>query len=212
MNTKPVVRNLGPWFDSQLSMSTHISKLCSSAFFHLHNISRIRKFLSPVKTKSLSHAFFTSGVDYCNSLLYGLPASQLNKVQRVLHTAARLVCCAPRFSHIIPLMYELHRLSLKQRIHFKILLFAFKAVHGIAPTYIQNLVSLKSKGTYNLRWSSGILLASLTFRTKVTQGDRSFQVAAPKLRNALPRELRDIPNLYTFKSNLKTYRFKFAYG
>ena len=95
VNTKPVVRNLGSWFDSQLSMSTHISKLCSSAFFHLHNISRIRKFLSPVETKSLVHAFVTSRVDYCNSLLYGLPALQL-------------VCCAPRFSHITPLMYGLH--------------------------------------------------------------------------------------------------------
>ena len=105
VNTKRVVRNLGSWFDSQLSMSTHISKLCSSAFFHLHNISRIRKFLSPVETKSLVHAFVTSRVEYCNSLLYGLPASQLNKVQRVLilHAAARLVCCAPRFSHITPL-------------------------------------------------------------------------------------------------------------
>ena len=77
LNIKPVDRNLGSWFDSQISM------LCSSAFFHLHNISRIRKFLSPVETKSLVHAFVTSRVDYCNSLLYGLPASQLNKVQRV---------------------------------------------------------------------------------------------------------------------------------
>ena len=108
VNTKPVVRNLGSLFDAQLSMSTHISKLCSSAFFDLHNISRIRKFLSPGETKSLVHAFVSSRVDYCNSLLYGLPASQLNKVQRVLNTAARLVCCAPRFSHITPLMYELH--------------------------------------------------------------------------------------------------------
>ena len=83
MNTKPVSRNLGSWFDSQLSMSSHISKLCSSAFFHLHNISCIRKFLSRVETESLVHAFVTSRVDYCNSLLYGLLASQLNKVQRV---------------------------------------------------------------------------------------------------------------------------------
>ena len=104
VNTKPIVTNLGSWFDSQLSMSTHISKLCSSAFFHLHNmyIRRIRKFLSPVETNSLVHAFVTSRVDYYNSLLYGLPASQLNKVQRVLNTAARLVFCAPRFSHITP--------------------------------------------------------------------------------------------------------------
>ena len=92
VNTKPVVRNLGSWFDSQLSMSTHISKLCSSAFFHLHYISRIRKFLSPGETKSLVHAFVTSRFDYCNSLFYGLPASQLNKVQRVLNTAASKAC------------------------------------------------------------------------------------------------------------------------
>ena len=52
---------------------------------------------------------------------------------------------APCLSHVTPLIYELHWRPLKQRIHFKILLFAFKAIHGIAPTYIQNLVSLKSQ-------------------------------------------------------------------
>ena len=109
-------------------------------------------------------------------------------------------------------MSRLHWLPLKQRIHFKILLFVFKAIHGVAPTYVQNLVSLKSQGTYNLRSSGGILLASSTFRSTVTLSDRSFQVAAPKLWNALPRELRDIANLHPFKSNLKTYLFKFAYG
>ena len=41
VNTKPVVRNLVSRFDSQLSMSTHISKLCSSAFCHLHNESSV---------------------------------------------------------------------------------------------------------------------------------------------------------------------------
>ena len=77
---------------------THISKLCSSAFFHLHNISRICKFLSPVEIKTLVRSFITSRVDYCNSLLYGLPASQLNKVWCNLNTAARLACCTMRFN------------------------------------------------------------------------------------------------------------------
>ena len=153
------------------------------------------------------HAFVTSRVDYCNSLLYSLPSSQLNKVQRVLNTAARLVCCAPRFSHITPATDVWATLTSVKAVHsFKILLFAFKAIHGIAPTYIQNLVSLKSQGAYNLRSSGGILLASSTFRTKVTRGDRSFQVAVPKLWNPLSRELHDIPNLHTFKSNLRKRR------
>ena len=68
-----VARNLGSWFDEQLTMSTHISKLCGVAFYHLHNIKRIRKYLSRESTEMLVHAFITSRVDYCNSLLYGLP-------------------------------------------------------------------------------------------------------------------------------------------
>ena len=78
-------------------------------------------------------------------------------------------------------------------------------------TYIQNLVSLKSQDSYNLRLSGGILLTSSTFRTKFTLGVRSFQVAAPKfIWDALLRELRDIPNVHTFKSNLKVARLDFS--
>ena len=97
----------------------------------LHNIGRIRKFLSPDDTKSLVHAFITSRIDYCNSLLYGLPACQLNKMQRVLNAAARLVCKAPQYSHVTPLLRELHWLPIRQRVNFKIILFAFKAIHGM---------------------------------------------------------------------------------
>ena len=79
-------------------MSFHISKQCASALHHLHNTSRIRRFLSADTSKSLVHAFVTSRVDYCNSLLYGLPVSHLNKVQRVLNATARLVCRAPRYT------------------------------------------------------------------------------------------------------------------
>ena len=182
VNTKPVVRNLGSWFDSQLSMSTHIRKLCSSAFFHL--------------------------IVY----LYGLPASHLNKVQRVLNAAARLVCRAPRCCRITPLLYELHWLPVRQRISFKILLFAFKAIHGFAPTYLRDLVSIKRSGNYNLRSSSdGLLLATPTYRSRITLGDRSFQVAAPALWNVLPREIRSFTDLGIFKRYLKTHLFGEAF-
>ena len=82
IDAKSVARNLGLWFDRNLVMSFHISKQCASSFYHLHNKSRIRRFLSTDTTKALVHVFDTSRVDYCNSLSYGLPASHLNKVQR----------------------------------------------------------------------------------------------------------------------------------
>ena len=86
------VKNLGCWFDSQMKFDTHLTKSCNAAFFHLFNIRRIRKFLSQDTTRTLVNAFVTSRLDYCNSLLYGLPATHLNKLQRVQNTAARLIC------------------------------------------------------------------------------------------------------------------------
>ena len=60
------LRNLtGTWFDSKVSMSGHINRTCSSAFYYLYNMRRIRKYLSRTVTESLVHAFITSRVDYC---------------------------------------------------------------------------------------------------------------------------------------------------
>ena len=66
------VRNLGSWFESNMCMSIHIGKICSKAFHGLYKIRQIRKFLSPEFTKTLVHAFVTSHLDYCNSLLFGV--------------------------------------------------------------------------------------------------------------------------------------------
>ena len=204
VEAKSVVQNRGSWFDRNLDMASHISKQWASAFYHLHNISQIHRFLSTDTTKALVHAFVTSRVDYCNSLLYGLPASQLNKVQRILNAAAGLVCRAARYCHITLLLYELHWLLVSQRISFKILLFVFKAIHGFAPMYSRELVSIK-------RCSDGLLLPTPASRSRVTLGDRSFQVAAPALCNVLPREIRSITDLGIFKCHLKTHLFREAF-
>ena len=54
------------------------------------------------------HVFVTSRADYCNSLLYGLPAIQINQEERVLDAAARQVSRAPRYCQITPFLRELH--------------------------------------------------------------------------------------------------------
>jgi len=57
---RPCVRNLGSWFDSNLSMTDHINKACNAAFYHLHNLRRIKKYLSRDSLITLVHAFITS--------------------------------------------------------------------------------------------------------------------------------------------------------
>ena len=85
------VRNLGAWFDCNLSMSTHINKICQSVYYHLHNIRQIGKFLTYDSTKLLVQAVIMVRVDYCNGLLYRVPAVHLSKLQHLQNTAARLI-------------------------------------------------------------------------------------------------------------------------
>ena len=143
------VKNLGSWFDPNLNMRHHITNVCKAGFFYLHNIRRIKKYLSRDSLLTLVHAFITSRLDYCNALLYGLPKEQIFKLQRVQNAAARLIMDIGKYSHITPALYELHWLPVLARIHFKILLLAFKAIHGLVPEYISNLLVIKRKSSYN---------------------------------------------------------------
>ena len=138
------VKNLGCWLDSHLNMSKPVISVCKSAFFHVHNIWRKKNYLSRENLLTL-HAFITSRLDYCNSLLYGVPKEQISKLQRVQNAAARLVMDIGKYSHITPALYDLHWLPIHARIHFKILLLAFKVIHRQTPAYLSNSVSVKSK-------------------------------------------------------------------
>ena len=206
------VRNLGVWLDSNLSMGDHITKTSSAAFYYLYNIRRIRKYLSKECTETLIHAFISSRLDYCNSLLYGLPAYQIQKLQRLQNSAARLVFHESKFCHITPLLRALHWLPVAYRIIFKILLLTFKAIHKLAPTYISELVSPKDTGgRYYLRSNNGKLLNIPPCKSLSTLGDRSFYMAAPKLWNDLPLFIRNISSVNAFKKALKTHLFQKAF-
>ena len=172
----------------------------------------IRKYLDIDATKTLVHAYVTSRLDYCNSLVYGMAKEFTEKLQRVQNTAARLITRTRKFDHITPILKDLHWLPIVERIKYKVLLLAYKAQHGLAPKYLEDLVVPYVPPRDNLRSKDQHLLEDKV-RTKLkSYGDRSFRKAAAVLWNALPLYLRMAKSVTIFKSQLKTYLFKIKYN
>ena len=108
-------RNIGIIFDSTLTMLHRVNSVCKSAFYHLRNISRIRKFVSSTITEILVHAFVSSKLDYCNSLLYNIRKYTIKKLQSI-QNAATLVC-SRKYDRSTPVLVDLHWLPVFERIN-----------------------------------------------------------------------------------------------
>ena len=147
-------------------MENHITETCSAPFYHIFNIKHIRKYLNWNLTGKIVHGLITSKLDYCNSLLFGLPNYQLQKLQRVLNAATRIITGTRKYDHITPVLKELHWLLVKERIDFKILLLTFKVLKKMAPAYLKDMLRLQTSDRYRLRSDKSIAL--LVPKTKFT--------------------------------------------
>ena len=114
-------RNIGVLYDTSMSLEHHVTAVCKAGFYPLRNITRIRKYISRYTAEILVHAFITSRLDFCNSLLYGLPKQTIKRFQHVQNVAARIVALTPKHEHISPVLQELQWLPIEQRITFRIL-------------------------------------------------------------------------------------------
>ena len=199
------VRNLGVIMDCVFNMQDHITSVCQSCYFHLRNIGSIRRYLTNETAAQIIHSFVTSKLDYCNSLLYGLPQNSLERLKKVQNTAVRIITTCHRQDNITPHLKSLHWLPVHLRIDFKINLLTFKSLNGLAPDYLLSLIKLR-KTKHSLRSETKQLLVTPKTRT-TSYGDRAFSVCAPVLWNELPDDIRFETELCTFKSKLKTYLF-----
>ena len=145
----------------------------------------------------------------------GLPACDINRLQSVQIAAERLFGGVSRFDSVDHVLRDdIHWLPVKQRIIFKVGVFGYKAIHGLAPPYLKELfvpVSSVPALSQNRSASRGDFIVPPTTRT-TTYRQRSFAVAEPTWWNYFPLELRNSSSMQTFRSRLKTFLFTEAYN
>ena len=133
-------RNIGVIFYSSLDMDPQIWKVCQSSYFLLRNICCIRSHLTLTATRQIIQSLVISRLDFCNALYQGLPQYQLDRLQRVQNSAARLIPCVRRHEHIFDVRMQLHWLPVEQRVCYKVMWLTFLAAHGKAPEYLCELL------------------------------------------------------------------------
>ena len=163
---------------------------------------------SALYAKTLVHAFVSSRLDYCNSLLYGVSDELLQKLQVIQNAAARVVTGARKFDHITPVLHELHWLPVRQLIRFKLAMTVYKCLSGLAPAYLADDCVLVSSVASRRHLRSAEARKLVVRRTSTVLGARDFAVSSAVVWNSLPAELRvSSLTVATFARRLKTHLF-----
>jgi len=202
------VRDLGVYLDADVSMTTHISRTVVSCFGILRQIRSVQRSLPRHAVMSLVTSLVLTRLDYCNSVLAGLPANLLNRLQAVINAAARLICSARKSEHITPILMDLHWLRIQERIQYKLCVLVFKCKHSLAPAYLseqlQQVAQLESRQRLRSSSSSAFVVPATR---RSTLGDRSFSAAGTRAWNSLPPTVTAASTLSSFRRYLKSHLF-----
>ena len=203
------VKTLGVVLDADLSMHEQISSVVRVCYFHIRSLSKARPYLTRQAANQMAVSLIISKLDYCNSLLAGLPQTEITRLQAVQNAAARVVVKARKYDHISPILKDLHWLPIEDRIQHKILSTTYRAVNDKVPQYLSELVPLYTP-TRSLRSATKLLLDVPGPKDAKLKryGQRAFKYVAPTLWNNLPGSIREKDSLQAFKSALKTHLFR----
>jgi hypothetical protein len=188
-------------------MKAYMTKTTASCLYHLRRLRQIRRRAGEDVTARLVQAFITSRLDYCNSLVAGLPRSSLDPLHHVQNAAARLIFQLGPQDHVTPSLIQLHWLPVQYRVQFKLCSFMHSIHNGRFPAYLTDIVQATSTRATRSDLRSAATANYMLPRLLTKFGERAFSHAGPAAWNALPPDLRNIPVSTTFKRQLKTHFF-----
>jgi len=163
------------YFDPLLQFDKHVKAVVKSR--------RKENFLSSKDLEIVIHALISFPLDYCNSLYVGLPQTTKSWLQMVQNSAARFLTGTKKRDHISPDLASLHWQPIKFRVDFRILLFAYKALHSLAPDYICDLIRPYTVSRSLRSPPCNQSLLSVPRSRWKSKSDQAFSVVAPKLWN-----------------------------
>jgi hypothetical protein len=190
---KAVVRDLGVFVDENMTFEQHVNTISRNALYYLRIIARNYKYLSRHDVKMLVSALVISRIDYCCSLLVGIKSGLMDKLERVIKSAVRIILkCGRQLDE-----NEVLVMSAEKRIQLRAATIVWMAFNRNVPSFVAKWFQFVSNERMLLRSEANGLLVVPRMRTE--SGKRAFGVFASTLWNKLPRKARLSTSLSNFR-------------
>jgi len=134
-------------------MRMHVLRTISRCFGALRQLRQIRRSVPTATLQMLVVRLVLSRLDFGNSVLVGIPACLLRRLQSLLNAGARLIFQLRRSDHITDALVSLHWLRIPERIQYKIAVLTYKVLHATVPW--------TTRPSSRSAWSAGTPLCQL---------------------------------------------------
>ena len=161
--------------------------------------------------KTTVQALCISHLDYSNAVFYDLSTKDINCLQLVQNSCAKLVLGKTRYDSSMAWLKQLHWLPVKFQIKFKILCLMHRMDNDSAPVYLHKMVKKKVFYRQTRHATTPGSLYEIPLIGRRTFQARAFSVSGLTEWNNLPVYLRTITNHEKFRKKLKTHLFAEAF-
>ena len=194
--------------DEDLSLDRHVTDIVRGYSYHTRALRHIRPLINLSTARMVAQVVVTSQLDYCNGLLYGTYAQNMECQQVAQNSLARAVCQATWSASSTELRRSLCWLPMKKRVNYKLAVIAYKKRSTGVPAYLSTIIE-DHESSRSLGLSDRLLLGAPW--TKLVCSQKVFSVNAPMVWNSLYFNCRSAQSWSSFKQILKTDLFSIAY-
>lgn len=196
------LKNLCVFFDKHMLFDTHITAMTKKAFRVLMVIYRIKELFSCQARKIVIQTLVLSIIIFGMMIWGTTNKSQLKRVQKLYNLSSKVaVGGRSRYDHASPSLDELKWLNIRKRNQYEQCIFMFNIISNKYPNQLFNIPAVRQVNQICTRQQHNFYIP----RTNTDYGQRLMLVRGPRIWNALTPNIKDITNVYTFKTRLRDY-------
>ena len=194
------VKLLGINIDYKLKFTQHVSDVIRKCGFQLNTLRRHSKLLNTNTKLKIFYSFIQANLNYCPLIWINRNRTDLNRIEKVQKRALRIVF-NDKSSDYGQLLNRAKTCSIETRWKRQLVAEVYKAVNGLAPSYISDMFRQKTVD-YDLRARK--LITQPRFYTQ-THGYHSLRNEGTRLWAMLPNCCKEAKDIYTFKRMIVDY-------